>query len=560
MDIERSPGAGTHRLVNGEHHDQRREITAADGVVQALVAGGIDVVFGLPGEENLPLVSALRRAGLELVVCRHEQHAAFMAVAHARLTEGPAVCLATLGPGALNLFTGLAQAQALGVPVLALTGQKPVRGNEEGSFQVIDVVGSARPLLTEAVTASDPATAATTVAAALGIAVAERGAVLVELPEDVAAEQAPTWHRNVAAPAPTVADDERIELARSVIRDADRPIVLLGSMIPHSVDVQSWLARGGLAGVTLQMANGMLDPDTDQWVGQLGMHRPDFVNTVLDDADLVVAIGVRPNEHPPQSWNRARHRVIHIDRLPARRELGYEPVVEVVGRVDATLDRLRDLDATPWTTTYRHAIRAALEDDLAALGPTSVGRIPAVLSESLDPSTVIALDNGLYKLWFCRHFQARHRTGLMLDNSLATMGAGLATGMAAARLGRRTVVVTGDGGAMMSIGDLETCRRLELELTVLVLRDDAYGFIEWHQNEQRRVPHGVALGNPDLVMLAEAFGASGRRTAQPSELGAALRAAQGLTVIDHVIDYSDTHLFERDDLTNQLRRRLAAFE
>ncbi len=527
------------------------ERTAADVVIAVLRANAVSTIFALPGEENLPLVSAIRRADLPLVVCRHEQHAGFMAVAHARLTGELAVCLATLGPGALNLLTSLAQAHLLQVPVLALTGQKPQRDNDEGSFQVLDVVGAARPIVGSALTARDPQRIGSLLSDAVSRAMsAPQGAVLVELPEDIAAAPVttPTYQAEpLAVPSATAAPAALNGLLARIDRSA-RPVVLAGSRSTEraaAAALQRLAAVSGLSVLATQMGKGAISELDSRSLRSLGIHRRDHAHLALDEADLVITVGYQPVEHPPLAWQPDRRLpIVHLDDAPSRREAGYEPELDVVGDIAVTLERLASSSlrvASDWSDRARAEINARLdaeEGPSAALDPLDVVRTVAAAHE---PGDVVALDNGAFKIWFARHFPSPEPLSCIMDNATATMGAGLATATEAARLGRRALAVVGDGGLMMNVGDLETAVRLGVDLTVLVLRDDAYGFIAWHQDEQGRARHGVTLTNPDLTRLAEAFGGTGRTVDTAAGLVAALdesRRLGGLVVIDCEIDYS----------------------
>ncbi|NNE94594.1 MAG: hypothetical protein HKN24_01030 [Acidimicrobiales bacterium] len=536
--------------------------SAAYVIAETLSRAGVYAVFSLPGEENLPMVEALDAVGVEMVVCRHEQHASFMAVAHARLTGRLAVCMATLGPGALNLFTGLAQADLIGVPVLALTGQKPARKNTEGPFQVVDVVGSARPIVGGAVKVIDSSTARAQLNDAISVALHRRTSVLVELPEDVAEEQiSPTPAAVTERLAPVAPSDAVKALAHRISRAA-RPIVLAG-VGTIGDDKSAALAdlgrREGLGLITTQMGNGVLHPDASNLIGTLGMHRPDYITGVVDQADLVIACGYRPVEHPPQAWHRNPDQpVVHLHSEPARRAVAYEPELEVVGDIADTLNRLHDLKIDrEWVAAQKGAVATCLADEATSYGANSVASVPDHVKAGVTDQTVVALDNGLYKLWFARRYVPASRHGLMLDNALATMGAGLATGMAAARLGKPAVVVTGDGGFLMHGPELETARRLGLDLTVVVLRDDAYGFIEWHQDEQARTRSGVELTNPDIEAFAASFGANAITVEGPSGLTAALQSSEGITVIDCPVTYECNDLLEQGDLADRLHAIVA---
>jgi acetolactate synthase-1/2/3 large subunit len=401
------------------------------------------------------------------------------------------------------------------------------------------------------------------VAEAIGRAVARHEAVLVEIPEDVADTTIPfRSHPTAASTARPVAAPDAVSPLVSEIEGARRPVILAGQGCADDRVSKQLLRRcldSGLSVVTTQMGKGCVPESHARSLRSLGMHRPDYANAALAEADLVICIGYQPVEHPPLAWNAApERRIIHVHSEPARRELGYEPELEVIGDIAAMLDRLEGIQvATGWSDTARASINACLDAELDELPRSSVARVPDIVAAVVSENHVVALDNGLYKIWFARRFPALHPHALVLDNALATMGAGLATGMAAARLGRPALVVTGDGGFLMNGVELETAKRLELDLTVLVLRDDRFGFIAWHQDEQDRRNEGVELSNPDLVGFAASFGARGRRVTTGDELARALRdPAPGITVIDYPVDYSCNAMLERDDLLEQAQPRI----
>ncbi len=537
------------------------QTTAAAALVSELETNGVTTVFALPGEENLPVVSALRTAAIDVIVCRHEQHAGFMAVAHARLTGQIAVCLATLGPGALNTFTPLAQAQLMRVPLLVLTGQKAVRNNREGSFQLVDVVGAARPVAKLSTSVIDPGSIRAAVRRALSCATTPPwGPVLLEVPEDVADGGAGDGRIVDHPPGPVPAvwrGEPDLTEVNERIAAAVRPLILAGSECaqpPVAAALANLANRENLPVLTTQMGKGAIDERSSMSLGSLGIHRPDHVHAALHAADLVVAVGYTPAEHPAPVWNRYGRPVVHLAHAPAAIEVGYDPVIQAVGNLPTLLTGLVDLGVERWHDDVRDRIGSQLgaERSVAAERRGSVadpiGVVEAVekVAEEVD-RLVVSLDNGAYKIWFARHYLAGGPRSLLLDNALATMGAGLATGMEAARLGHPSLVVTGDGGFLMNVGDLETAVRLGLDLTIVVLRDDRYGFIAWHQDEQDRARADVDVGNPDLVALAEAFGGRGRRVTNGTGLSTAITASVdsgGLWVIDCPITYETNDLLD----------------
>ncbi len=547
-------------------------MNGADALARRLVDHGVDTVFGLPGEENLAFVEALAATGIELIVTRHEQHAAFMAATHGRLTGRPGICLATLGPGATNLFTGLAHAELGGMPVVAITGQKARRDNDEGSFQVLDIPAAARPLTRWATSVDDPRSIVPTIDEAVNRALSGRpGAVLVELPEDVAGEPVEPPANPVVATSHAMVDDSTIANVAALLDGADHVVVLAsaGASDPTSSSaVVRFAEKTGIGVLATQLGKGAIAESHPCSYRSLGIHRPDYSHLAIEPADVVVAVGYQPVEHPPLAWNASGDRtIVHVAPWPAAIERGYQPTEQLVGDIAATLDSLARAtsprDRAEMSAT-RQTIAELLDDeDEGPPFPPSPLRIVRSVRRLLAPTDVVALDNGAYKIWFARHYCAEAPNTLLLDNALATMGAGLATAMEAARLGqdRRVLAVCGDGGFLMNVQDVETACRLGLDLTVLVLRDDAYGFIGWHQEEQGRERLGVSLTNPDLAALAAAFGAAAHRVRADDDLDEVLSQAiaePGVSLVDCPLDYSinallGTDLYQRAQQAREAR-------
>lgn len=544
------------------HAASARRCSGAEAVAALLRARGVDVAYCLPGEETIDLISALESSGIDLVVCRHEQHAAFMAATHGRLTGSPGLLVTTLGPGMTNALTGLAQADLCRFPLLALCGQKPSRDNREGSFQVLDLPAIATPLTRAATRVTDPAALTGALDQAFRTAAtAPQGPVLVELPEDVLAAEVDLdpitpWR----APHPR-AEDEAVRSAAQQLGASSRAVVLVGSGAQSSEASEaltSFSEATGVAVVSVQMGKGVVDETHPNALGCLGIHRADAASIGVFGADVVVAVGCQPAEHPPLAWNPDdRCIVIHVSTEPARPEPGYRPTVEVVGDIADSLDRLAaasprfDVADTQARRTAVHAVLDAERRQARGEHPPNALDVVSALESSLDPADVIALDNGIYKVWFARHHRTRRPQTLLLDNALATMGAGLATAMVAARLhpDRRVVAVCGDGGFLMNVGDLETAIRERLHnLTVVVLNDDRYGFIAWKQDQQDQPNDAVDLGNPDFAALARAFGADGHTVSEASPFTSLLSEASdtAVTVIDCPYDQSINELLGGD--------------
>ncbi|MEM7583044.1 MAG: acetolactate synthase large subunit [Acidobacteriota bacterium] len=536
---------------------------ASDLFVKCLEAEGVEYVFGVPGEENLDIVESLRTSSIRLIVTRHEQHAAFMAATYGRLTGKAGVCLATLGPGATNLVTGIAYAQLCGMPLVALTGQKSVHDNWQGNFQLVDVVGTFRPLTKWNTSIVAAQTIPRFIRQAFKVAEGERpGAVHLELPEDVAAEQVaePRVHPRSTLRRP-IPDDKAIRLAAERIRAAKKPMMIVSAGANRkriSKQLHRFLEKTGIYAVTTQMGKGVLSDDSPYSLFTLGIHKKDFVHSALDSADLVLTVGYDIVEYPPSVWNAQRDKaILHIDFNVAEPDECYQPEIEVIGDISHSLWAIYSrLDGFRFEHPELAALRSRLDEALHpevcdTCYPPKPQQIVSDVRQVMDREDVICLDNGIYKLWFARMYKTYHENTVLLDNALATMGAGLGSAMAAKMVWpeRRVMAICGDGGFMMNSQDLETSVRLGLDLVVLVLRDDAYGFIRWKQAGMGFPDFGMELGNPDFVKYAEAYGARGLRLEAGERLTEVLERAfelGGTVLVDCPIDYSENARLSAD--------------
>jgi acetolactate synthase-1/2/3 large subunit len=558
---------------------------ASDLFVRCLEEEGVEYVFGVPGEENLDVLESLRTSSVRLIVTRHEQHAAFMAATYGRLTGRAGVCLSTLGPGATNLLTGIAYAQLCGMPMVAITGQKGVLDNWQGNFQLVDVVGAFRPLTKWNTSIVSARTIPRFVRHAFKVAENERpGAVHLELPEDVASRQLadsrPLRRVRLRRPVP---DDKALDQAVAMIRAARRPILVvsaganrkrIGKQLAQFVD------RTGIYAVTTQMGKGVISDDHPRSLFSLGIHKKDYVHVAMESADLVITVGYNIVEYPPSVWNGAKDKtILHLDFSIAEPDEFYSPELEVVGDISYSLWAIHSRLGAPGdeeggpeppTPLFDDPERARLREflDRKLHGecpepgyPIKPQAIVRDVRRVMGRDDVICLDNGIYKLWFARRYPTYAENTVLLDNALATMGAGLASAMTAKLVapGRRAMAICGDGGFMMNSQDLETAVRLGLGVVVLLLRDDAYGFIRWKQQGMGLPDFGMALGNPDFVKYAEAYGAVGLRVGPGDALAAVLedafaRADSGgrPVLVDCPIDYRENAELSRD-LTEDVR-------
>lgn len=547
-------------------------VKASDLFVQALSAEGVKFVFGLPGEENLDLVESLRKSNIRLLVTRHEQAAGFMAATYGRLTGKAGVALSTLGPGATNLVTAAAFAQLGGMPMLMITGQKPLRAGKQGHFQIVDVVGMMRPItkLTRTVAEADAIPAR--VREAFRTAEYERpGAVHLELPEDVAREPAATSAR---AYPPSferrpVADERAVSRAVEAIERAKRPLLMVGAGANRkntSRMLRAFVDKTNIPFFSTQMGKGVVDENHPSWLGTAALSQGDVVHHAIEQADCIIVVGHDVVEKPPFVMRRGiagagDPTVVHIDFSPAEVDAVYAPQIEVTGDIANAVWRLSELvtPAPHWELSAFDESRRVLFEHLGREEnddrfPIHPPRLVKEVRHAMPDDGIVCLDNGMYKLWFARYYRARLPNTLLLDNALATMGAGLPSAVAAKLVHpeRKVLAVVGDGGLMMSIQELETAVRLGLDLTVAILRDDGYGMIRWKQAEMGLPDHAMTFGNPDFVKLAEAFGAQGHRATSAAHTGELLRtclSSKGVHVIDIPIDYEANHRI----LTEELR-------
>ena len=542
---------------------------AADLLVKALEAEGVEYVFGLPGEENLALLDALRRSSIRLVLTRHEQVAGFMAATYGRLTGKAGVCMSTLGPGATNLVTAAAYAQLGAMPMVMLTGQKPIKSSKQGRFQIIDIVDMMRPLtqFTRQVPSGD--TVPALVREVFRRTQEERpGAGHLELPEDVAEEETAAPLIAASSTRRPIAEDKAIDRAVAAIEGARCPLVLVGAAANRKLTSKMlgrFLERTGLWFFDTQMGKGVVDGRHPRYLGCAALSSGDFVHRAIAHADLIVNVGHDVIEKPPFFMEAGGRTVIHVNFASAEVDPVYFPQVEVVGDIANSIWQLSERveRQAGWDFGFFERVKDALDAHVKDRAddegfPLVPQRVVAAVREAMPSDGIVALDNGMYKIWFARNYAAHRPNTLLLDNALATMGAGLPSAMAARLVhgDRRVLAVCGDGGFLMNTQALETAVRLGLDLVVLVLDDNAYGMIRWKQKKMGLDDWGLEFGNPDFVRLAEAYGAAGHRVSAGVDLAGLIErchAAGGVHVIDCPVDYADN-----DRVLNHEIERLSA--
>src|SRR3954452_16159290 len=527
----------------------------SDLLVAALENEGVDRIFGVPGEENLDVVESLRNSSIKLILTRHEQGAAFMAATYGRLTGKPGVCITTLGPGALNLTTGAAYALLGAMPMIMLTGQKGIMSSRQAKFQIVDVVSAFKPLTKLSLQIVSTSSIPTIVRDAFRIAMEERpGPVLLELPEDIAGEEAEDVAMVAQHPIEIpVAHRASLDRAADMILKAKRPLIMLGAAAsrPRSTaGIGGFVRRTQIPFFTTQMGKGTVPGETKLYMGTAALSERDYVHEAIDRADLIIAIGHDTIEKPPFIMGPGGPQVVHVNYTPANVEQVYFPQCEVVGDVGPSLELLADrlegrLPNAGALLNLRDGILSRIADRATeARWPPTPQRIVHDVRQVMPENGIVALDNGMHKIWFARNYRTLVANTLLLDNALATMGAGLPSAMMAAMLDpeRRVLAVCGDGGFMMNSQEMETAVRLKLNLVVLVLEDSAYGMIRWKQAVDHFADYGMTFGNPDFALYARAYGAKGHRIASIDSFGPTLDAAfkeGGVHLVVIPIDYSE---------------------
>ena len=530
-------------------------MNGAELLVAALENEGVQQIFGIPGEENLDFVDALRRSTIKLVLTRHEQAAAFMAATHGRLTGRAGVCLSTLGPGALNLATGAGYALLGAMPMIMITGQKGILSRKQAGFQRVDIVAMMTPLTKMARQIVSAAAVPAIVREAFRVAQQERpGPVHLELPEDIARAAAPAIVpiRSHQIDQP-VASSQALEAAAELILKAERPLVMLGAAAsrPHLAEpLSDFVNRVQIPFFNTQMGKGSVAGGSGLYVGTAALSERDYVHWAIDQADLIIAIGHDTVEKPPFLMGPRGPIVLHVGYLPATVEEVYFPDAELIGDVGLSLELLADrvegrLPRAGALLALREKILAHIADRAEeSRFPLTPQRLVHDVRQVMPEDGIVCLDNGMYKIWFARNYRTHVANTLLLDNALATMGAGLPSAIMAALLNpnRRVLAVCGDGGFMMNSQELATVVRLGIDLVVLIVQDGAYGMIRWKQAVDGFPDFGMTFNDPDFVAYASAYGATGSRVESADALVPTLETAfsrGGVQVVTVPVDYSE---------------------
>ena len=478
-----------------------------------------------------------------------------MAAAYGRHTGKAGVCLATLGPGATNLVTPAAYAQLGGMPIVMLTGQKPIRRSKQGRFQILDVVDMMHPItkFTHQLASAD--NIPSRVREAFRLAEEEKpGATHLELPEDIAAEWTDSTPLAPSLVRRPTAETKAVRAAVEAIEQARAPILVIGAGANRKLTcgmLTRFVDKTGIPFVTTQLGKGAVDEVHPRFLGCAALSAGDFVHRAIQDADVIVNIGHDVIEKPPFFMKQGGATVIHVSTRSAEVDPVYFPQIEVIGDIANAVWQMNEaiVPSDRWDFDAMLAYRRAETAHTAGIDgddrfPIYPPRLVREVRAAMPDDGIVCLDNGIYKIWFARNYPARRQNTVLLDNALASMGAGLPSAMASAMLfpDRKVLAVCGDGGFMMNSQEMETAVRHRLNLTVLVLNDSAYGMIRWKQANMGFADYGLEFGNPDFVKYAESYGAHGYRVESAAHLKSLLArtlAAPGVHLIDCPVDYSD---------------------
>jgi acetolactate synthase-1/2/3 large subunit len=534
--------------------------------VQCLEAEGVRRIFGVPGEENAHFMMSLEASEkIDFVLCRHEQGASFMAEVHGRLTGEPGVCLGTLGPGAANLITGVADANMDRAPLIVLTGQADSRRQHKESHQAMDVVAMFRPVTKWAHAVLHPDNIPEVVAKAFKIARTEKpGACHIELAEDLAQGDAATDPVPPIVLRRPVPDDKIVDRAFARIRAAKRPIIIAGNGAIRrraSKQLRIFAERTGIGVVSTFMAKGCVDLDSEQCLYTVGLQARDHVACAIDAADLVICLGYDMVEYHPRLWNAdGEHGIVHLDFLPAEVDRHYPVEVEVVGDLAHALWMLNERVAAQGVPEFdfrqQRLARSGMKEDIEAHRDDDTEELIRPqkalwdVRRVLGPDDILLSDVGAHKMWVARYYQCHEPNTCLIPNGFCSMGFAL-PGAISAKLvhpDRRVLALCGDGGFLMNVQEMETAKRLGAEIVVMIWEDGEYGLIAWKQHNEFGRHTDLAFGNPDFLKLAEAFGWNGYRVERSRDLAGTLERAfadGGPSLVVVPIDYRENALLTR---------------
>ena len=540
---------------------------ASDLFVKCLESEQVEYIFGLPGEENIDLLDSLSRSKIRFINCRHEQGAAFMAAIYGRLTGKAGVCLSTLGPGALNLMTAVADANLGHAPLVAITGQAGVHRKHKENFQFVDIVKAFEPITKWNSSVNIASVIPEVVRKAFKIAEMEKpGATHIELPEDVAK------HEVDGVPFPKIkvrrpsADIKALEQAVELIRQSKFPLILAGNGCVRtrvSKKLREFVDEQGIHVIHTQMGKGALSDSSKYSLmsvfSNTGLHKEDIFYCAFSRADLIITLGYDESEIPASNWNfKKDKKIIHIDFTTSEVEEYYNPTIEIIGDISNTLWSLKERlkEDKKREIKYFFDLRKRItetygKEEINQSFPLKQQYILHEVRELLQDNDLVISDVGAHKIWVARNYKTYEPNTCLIDNALASMGVAL-PGAIAAKLvypDRKVVAICGDGGFLMNVQELETAKRLGNPFVIIIFNDNKYGMIEWKQRKAFGHAYGIDFSNPDFVKLAESFGLKGARIRKTEEFSKILKKAlddkKNIWIIDVPIDFNENFVLTK---------------
>ena len=533
---------------------------ASDLMVKSLETEGVEYIFGVPGEENADFMMSLEKSDqISFILTRHEQGAAFMAEIYGRLTGNPAGCLGTLGPGATNLITGVADSNMDRAPMLVLTGQGSTSRLHKESHQIMDVVEMFKPVTKWAATVYNADTIPEMIRKAVRVSRTEKpGAVHIELPEDVA--KLPTTSKPLEPRRfrRSVADDKICDQAFELIKNAKKPVIIAGNGAIRrraSAQLRKFCEATGVGVLSTFMAKGAVDMDADYCLFTVGLGAKDLPTLAIDEADLVITVGFDMVEYHPKLWNPDKNKtVIHADFLPAEIDEHYHPEVELVGDLAHTLwmlnERLGQFGVPNYDLSYQKELRIKLQEEFAlhandeTEGSIRPQKMLWDVRKALGSDDILLSDVGAHKMWIARHFHCHNPNTCLIPNGFCSMGFSLPGAIAASivRPEKKVLGISGDGGFLMNVQEMETAKRLNSNIVMLVWEDNAYGLISWKQEGEFKRHTDLSFNNPDWSMLARSFGWHAHRVDNSVDFSDTLKTAlneDGPSLVVATVDYSE---------------------
>lgn len=526
---------------------------AAELFIRSLENEGVEYIFGIPGEENLDVMDALLDSKIQFITTRHEQGAAFMADVYGRLTGRAGVCLATLGPGATNLITGVADANMDHAPLVAIAGQASTSRLHKESHQVLDLEAMFLPITKYSTRILSPDVITEIIRKAFKVAQTEKaGACFIEFPENIAEMEIDDEPLRVKHAIPPEPAGEQIESAAEIISNAENPIILAGNGVVRAKASEALAHFSETLGIPVAntfMAKGVIPFRHPMALGSVGLQSNDYANCGFANADVIICIGYDMVEYHPYLWHPSRDRtIIHIDATHAEVDAYYSVVLGVIGNIKYSLNRITAL-STPHKNKTMRTLRNSLIEEMNQHRdddefPVKPQKIIWDLRTAMDLEDIVICDVGAHKMWMSRMFRCEYPNTCIISNGFASMGIAV-PGAIAAKLAhpeRNIVAVTGDAGFLMNSQEIETAMRFNIAIVILVWNDASYGLIEWKQQNQFGRSSNVKFTNPDFVQYAQSFGAVGVKIEQTEQLMPALRdalARDTVTIIDCPVDYRE---------------------